>query len=101
VERDGRIIAVLIAKRGEEQKLCCLWVDPMFRGSGVGVRLIKEGMDWVGTSVPLATVPEERMPEFSDILERLGFALTEVVESYYRPGKKEFVFNGRLSRVVG
>jgi GNAT superfamily N-acetyltransferase len=99
VIRDGELVGILIAKRNkEERKLCTLWVHRKFAGSGVGVRLIRAGCEWVGSSTPLATVPEERMSEFGDLLPRLGFELTQVVQSYYRDGKAEYVFNGQLVR---
>lgn len=98
VRRDDEIIAALIAKREcAERKLCTLWVRPDFVGHGVGVRLIEEGRRWVGEASPLASVPEERMPELGGILVRMGFVLTQKLDSFYRPGKAEFVFNGRLA----
>lgn len=100
VRRDDEIIAALIAKREPlERKLCTLWVRPDFVGHGVGVRLIDEGKCWVGDASPLASVPEERMPELGGILVRMGFVLTQKIDSFYRPGKTEFVFNGRLAKL--
>ncbi|MFG1418756.1 GNAT family N-acetyltransferase [Xanthobacter sp. V0B-10] len=98
VIRDGRIVGVLIAKlEACERKICTVWVDDAYKGTGMGVRLIRHGCDWLGTSRPLATVPEERMPEFAAVLSRLGFELTECLDSFYRTGKKELVFNGHLT----
>lgn len=98
VTRGGRVVAVLISKKtDDEKKLCTLWVDPAFIGTGVGVRLINSGRQWLGTDEPLASVPEERMPELARVLIGLGFKLTQILESAYRPGKTEYVFNGRLS----
>lgn len=97
VVREGELVGILISKRTEEeQKLCTLWVHPKFAGSGVGVRLIRAGCEWVGSRTPLATVPEERMSEFADLLPRLGFTLTQIARSYYRDGKAEYVYNGQL-----
>ncbi|RWY79146.1 hypothetical protein EHI46_00175 [Rhizobium leguminosarum] len=97
-----RVLAVLIAKKtDEERKLCTLWVDEIYAGKGLGVRLINEGRQWVGSNTPLASVPEERMGELSGILGRMGFVVTEALESFYRPGKTEYVFNGRLSTING
>lgn len=98
VVRHGEIVALLIAKKTvNESKLCTLWVDPQYVGSGMGVRLINAGRRWLGVEKPLATVPEERMPELKGVLEALGFEMTQVVESAYRPGKIEYVFNGSLA----
>jgi GNAT superfamily N-acetyltransferase len=100
VKREDRIVGVLIAKReAGEKKICTLWVENALKGSGLGVRLIHFACDWLETARPLASVPEERMPELSGVLGRLGFRLTERLDSFYRLGKTEFVFNGRLSRL--
>jgi len=102
IRSEDRVVAVLIAKRtDEERKLCTLWVDERFAGKGFGVRLINEGRKWVGTDTPLASVPEERMGELSGILGRMGFVVTEALKSFYRPGKTEYVFNGRLTAISG
>jgi GNAT superfamily N-acetyltransferase len=98
VERSGRIDGVAIAKNDNaERKLCTVWVRPELLGAGLGVRLIREGCAWLGTERPLASVPEELMPQYEAILSRLGFSLDQVLDGYYRPGRREFVFNGRLT----
>jgi GNAT superfamily N-acetyltransferase len=98
VERDGEIVGALIAKRDDdERKICCLWVRDDRKGRGYGVRLIKEAIEWLGTPKPLVSVPEERLAEFAPTFAGFGFVLTEAVDSAYRPGRKEFVFNGRAS----
>lgn len=97
MKNDDCIVAALIAKRTrDERKLCTLWVRPELAGVGIGVRLIEAGRLWVGTRSPLASVPEERMPELAGILDRLGFTQTQRLESFYRPGKAEYLFNGTL-----
>ncbi|MFG1371466.1 GNAT family N-acetyltransferase [Xanthobacter oligotrophicus] len=98
VIRDERIVGVLIAKLDVfERKICTVWVDDTCKGTGMGVRLIRQACSWLGTRRPLASVPEERMTEFAAVLPRMGFELTQCLDSFYRTGRKEFVFNGRLS----
>jgi GNAT superfamily N-acetyltransferase len=97
VERDQQIAGVYIAKRSlTERKLCNVWVAPEWERSGMGVRLMLDAMQWMGTSTPLASVSEARMPQFADIMTRLGYVLTQVLDGYYRPGSREFVYNGAL-----
>jgi len=97
VERAGEVVGVAVAKaEGDELKLCMAWVHPRLEGSGLGVRLIREGCAWLGTDRPLATVPEELMPRFAPVLDRLGFTVGQVLDGHYRPGKREFVYNGVL-----
>ena len=97
-ERGSRIIAAVIAKaEGAERKLCTVWVHPAYTGQKIGVRLMDEAKSWLGTNKPMISVPEERVEEFRSIFIRWGFELTQVLDSYYRPGRKELVFNGILS----
>lgn len=92
----GAVEAVMIAKRTTgERKLCTLWTSDRVRGEGVGASLLSEALGWLQDSSPLMTVPEERMPQFRRILRGQGFSLTGIVDSMYRPGAKEYVFNGR------
>jgi hypothetical protein len=95
VRREGKIVAVLICKRTDtERKICTLWVDESQRNAGLGVRLLKEGCRWLGTGTPSATVPEERLAEFADILVRMGIPYRGAVASPYRDGKTEHLFGG-------
>lgn len=97
VERDGRVVGVGISKRSNsEKKMCTIWVDPEFEGTGLGIRLMKDSMRWLGTDKPLATVSQSRMPAFAQIMARLGYDLTQVLPDYYVDGQSEFVFNGAL-----
>ena len=98
VERvQGRICGVAIAKRTvSERKLCTLWVDRDARAAGVAGRLANEVFGWLGTEKPLFTVPDVSIDKFRSLLDRWGFAETQVVPDIYRPGGREFVFNGIL-----
>lgn len=94
--RGGAVEAVMIAKRTPgERKLCTLWTSERVRGEGVGAALLSEALDWLQDPSPLMTVPEERMPQFRRLLRGQDFSLTGIVDSMYRPGAKEYVFNGR------
>lgn len=96
VSKDDVIDGIVIAKRSpSESKLCTLWTSERIRGFGIGTMLFSEALDWLQESCPLTTIPEERMPGFDRILRGQGFALTNVVDSMYRPGAKEYVFNAR------
>lgn len=98
VRADGNgILGIVIAKRAlTERKLCTVWVAPHARHLGLASSLIDEAVDWLDTSRPLLTVPEERIDEFKAIVAARRFDMTCVLESYYRAGRKEYVFNGLL-----
>jgi ribosomal protein S18 acetylase RimI-like enzyme len=93
---DDRVLGIAIAKREEEKKLCTLWVSPEARGLGIGPALAEEAFEWIGSYRPLFTVPQERMPEFKNLINCLGFCQAQKLVGYYRPGIAEYVFNGLL-----
>jgi hypothetical protein len=92
----GRLAGLAIAKRGDEKKLCTLWVDSDVRRLGVASKLADRAFDWMGTDQPLFTVPEEHLQKFSSLLSRWEFTQTAKILGYYRALKVEYVFNGKL-----
>lgn len=95
-----RVAGVAIAKRtSSEQKLCTLWIAPGKRNEGLAKCLANEAFDWLGTTMPLFTVPDVRIAEFARLLDQWHFVQTQVVENMYRPASREFVFNGFLRAV--
>src|SRR5215210_6957299 len=91
------ILGIGIAKRSRtERKLCTLWTAPVARDNGVALAIANRAFDWLETSHPLFTVPEERISEFQGLLKRWKFNRANTVVGYYRPNKTEYVFNGRL-----
>jgi hypothetical protein len=99
VVRDGELAGLTILKDADERKVCTLWVADRFVGTGMGIRLLRDSARSLGGK-PLATVPEERIATLGPALIGLGFELTDTVESAYRPGRCEFVFNGYLRHAV-
>lgn len=92
----GSMLAgIAICKRTEaEKKLCTLWVSPRARGRGIAIELAGEAFDWLGTTKPLFTVPEERIAEFSGLLNSWSFSEPVAYRDLYRPKRIEYVFNG-------
>lgn len=73
---DKEILGIAIAKRTEvEQKLCTLWVADHYRNHGVGIRLMREAMIWLGTERPTASAPESAS-DIHRLLAKLGFTVT-------------------------
>jgi GNAT superfamily N-acetyltransferase len=96
-ERDGRVKASAIVKRSmREVKLCTIFVERELQKKGLGVRLFRLALDWLNEPHPLATVSEERLPEFRRLFDAAGFTLSYIALGYYRPGKREYVYNGVL-----
>lgn len=89
--------AVAIVKRdGSESKICTLWVSETYRGNGIGRKLLQDAIECAGVDRPLFTVPHERYEEFRPLMARFGFEETTRIESIYRPGVIEHVYNGQL-----
>ncbi len=91
----GALAGVAICKRGEvERKLCTLWIQPALRERGFAYELARDAFDWLDTSRPLFTVPEERFAEFSGLVSAWRFAGPYACPGLYRAGKIEYVYNG-------
>ncbi|MFX4238774.1 GNAT family N-acetyltransferase [Aliarcobacter butzleri] len=97
--RDERLIGIAIVKNTqEEKKICTIKVLPEYQNKGIGIKLFKRSLSLLNTNKPFVTVPEERFNEFHKIFTYYGFQLTQILEGYYREGKKEYIYNGTLSR---
>ncbi len=98
VKRDAVAVRGLsILKRDvDEKKICTFWVHPNSRGAGVGQQLLEESVEWLGCAAPLLTVPEEALDSFLPLIARNRFELCQRAYGYYRAGRCEYVFNGRL-----
>lgn len=94
IRRHGDIAALGIAKDEHgEKKICTVRVAPVYEGRGMGIRVMDQLMEWLNTDAPLATVSEEKMPDFDKIFTKYGFQLTSVVNGLYRPNSIEYMFN--------
>jgi hypothetical protein len=96
-----KIVGVAIAKRcASERKLCTLWVSKDVRNLGIAAALADSAFDWLETSHPLFTIPEERLPEFQGLLRSWRFPKGQALKGYYRDNKIEYVFNGALTPLL-
>lgn len=88
----------LLKKEPEEKKICCLFIDPIYRKQGIASQLIKDSFQLLETEKPLMTVSEQNLDQLKPLLKRFGFELTSVKESVYKPGIKEYFYNEGLAR---
>lgn len=97
VERHGQIVALGIGKiEGGENKICTVRVAPEYYGRGMGVRIFDDLMSWMGDDKPLATVSENKLPQFRRIFDHFGYELTSVHNGRYLPRTAEYLFNEKL-----
>lgn len=95
--RDGKLAGVAILKDTlSEKKICTISVSEEYKSKGLGVRLFEKSMRLLDTDKPLATVSEDRMPEFEKIFQYLNYEYSAEYQGLYVPKKSEFSFNGLL-----
>ena len=89
---DNNLRGLAILKYNEK-KLCHLSVMPPYKNKGYGIKLFKQSFMELETEKPFLTVSEEKLVEFKLIFEYFRFELTDVIDGYYRKGKKEYFYN--------
>ncbi|OWY15563.1 hypothetical protein B6V72_03000 [Thioclava sp. F34-6] len=93
-ERDGRLVALGIAKdEGGEKKICTVRVHPEYFGRGLGVRIFDHLLDWLQVDKPLLTVSESKFLLFQRLFDHYGFVQTSTTPNLYRKGVSELGFN--------
>lgn len=94
IESNGRIVAMGIAKKEDEElKICTVRVLPEYAGKGIGVKIFRELMNWLGTELPIITVSQEKALDFERIFAYFGFQLTSSHLNLYRTGMVEYFYN--------
>ena len=90
---DGfQIVGLSMLKRtDDEAKICTFFIDEEYRKRGYSSLLLEDSFGYLGTESPIITIPENRLDEFSKIIEAYGWVPTETTGKYYSP---EVVFNG-------
>ena len=89
---DGfQIVGLSMLKRtNDEAKICTFFIDEEYRKRGYSSLLLEDSFGYLGTESPIITIPENRLDEFSKIIEAYGWVPTETTDKYYSP---EVVFN--------
>lgn len=89
---DGfQIVGLSMLKRtDDEAKICTFFIDEEYRKRGYSSLLLEDSFGYLGTESPIITIPENRLDEFSKIIEAYGWVPTETTDKYYSP---EVVFN--------
>ncbi len=96
VDRRGDEIAGIgiFKKEQAENKICTIRVAPEFVGSGIGVRLMTAGMDWLDDEKPHLTISEEKLPSFAKIFQWFGYEFADRQLGRYRLERAEMAYNG-------
>lgn len=95
---DEIISVAYLKKNNAETKLCNLYVKEGYRNLGIGTQMLEESIKWLGTTKPLVTFSEYKMPMFSKFIIKYNWQLTEVAEGLYKHNNKELCFNGTITK---
>ena len=90
---DGKIVALGIAKKSDEKKICTIRVLPEYANQGFGTQIMEDLMEWLETDKPLITVAEEKVSEFESLFNKYNFSLSYTNNGLYRSEKIEYIFN--------
>lgn len=91
----GNLVGISIVKKGIENKLRALRIEPKYQKMGYGLHLIDKSLEELGDDKPLVSVAEDMLHQFSRIfINRYQFDMTYVHKGIYIPDKLEYQFNG-------
>ncbi|MBS7401348.1 MAG: GNAT family N-acetyltransferase [Eubacteriales bacterium] len=90
----------LIKKDDTEQKICTLFVNPIFRGLGIGTALVEKSIELLGTNKPLITIADYKLLMFEGLIKKYHWEQTQVVTGLYNDRSKELIYNGYLDTQI-
>ena len=95
-DKENNIYGTAFVKKDEnEKKICTLFVSEQARGLGVGTKLVEKSMEVLGTTKPMITLADYKLPMFEGIIKKYGWKQTQVVKGLYNDRSAELVYNGR------
>lgn len=98
-DKNGKIYGTSFIKEDDtEKKICTLFVSPEARGLGIGTLLVEKSMEILGTTKPMITFADYKLPMFEGLIKRYGWEKTEEVAGLYNDKHKELVYNGSLTK---
>lgn len=86
-----------LKKDAIESKICTFLVVDSYRGKRVATQMLKHAFTYLGTTKPLITIADYKLPMFEPIIKKYGWKLTQTMgEGYYNTSSRELVYNGKL-----
>jgi predicted GNAT family N-acyltransferase len=80
-----------------EKKICTFYVKEEYRYNGIGGNLFQSCFEFLGTDKPMITVSDGKVDSFTAIFKHYAFRLEQVLNEYYSPFSREYVYNGWLN----
>ena len=84
-------------KDDTESKICTFLVVEDYRGRRVATKMLEQSFNYLGTTKPLITIADYKIPMFEHIIKKYNWELTQTMsEGYYNSTSRELVYNGKL-----
>ena len=90
--RDAFQIAGLsiLKKDNQESKICTFKIHHTYKKTGLSRKLLEDSFDYLETAKPLITIPQNKLLEFSKIIEDYNWVLIGSTNQYKT---LEYIFN--------
>ena len=86
-----------LKKDDTESKICTFLVVEGYRGKHVASKMLECAFKYLGTTKPLITIADYKIPMFEPIIKKYNWELTQTMsEGYYNNSSRELVYNGKL-----
>lgn len=94
-----KIVATAFLKKiSDECKISTFFVAPRQRQQGIATELLKQCFAFLGTTKPLITISDYKLPQFEKIIAKYDWKQTQILgQGHYNDHSREYVFNGRIS----
>lgn len=95
---NSNIAGVAFLKKDEsESKICTFLVVEGYRGKHIATKMLEQAFKYLGTTKPLITIADYKIPMFEHIIKKYNWELTQTMsEGYYNNTSREYVYNGNL-----
>lgn len=90
---------VLIKNTEEEKKICTFFVNPRFRGQGLGRKLMEQTLKELGEH-PLITVSSRNLSQLLPLLQQYDFHLSAAKKGAYNSEDTEYYFNDQRADAI-
>ncbi len=87
-----------LKKDNSESKIYTFLVVEGYRRKYVATKMLEKAFKYLGTTKPLITIADYKIPMFEPIIKKYNWELTQTMsEGYYNNFSRELVYNGELS----
>lgn len=94
----NKVAGVAFLKKDDtESKICTFFVVESYRGKHIATKMLEQAYKYLGTTKPLITIADYKLPMFENIIKKYRWELTQTMEKgYYNNTSCELVYNGKL-----